>query len=37
MRFSKKTHETQNITWLQLNHPSLSKRLAECTRQDLGR
>jgi len=31
-----KTHEThQNITWLQLNHPSLSKRSTECTSQDL--
>jgi len=36
--FSKKTRNTvKNITWSQLNHPSLSKRLTGCTRQDLGR
>ena len=27
----------KNITWSQLNHPSLSKRSTVCTRQDLGR
>jgi len=26
-----------NITWSELNHPSLSKRSTECIRQDLGR
>ena len=34
-------HQTRNtvksITWSELNHPSLSKRLTGCTRQDLGR
>jgi len=34
----KKTRNTvKNITWLELNHPSLSKRSTGCTRQDLGR
>jgi len=36
--FSPKTRNTvKNITWSELNHPSLSKRLTGCTRQDLGR
>jgi len=37
--FFTKKHETQlkNITWSELNHPSLSKRSTGCTRQDLGR
>jgi len=37
--FFTKKHETQlkNITWSELNHPSLSKRSTRCTRQDLGR
>jgi len=36
--FSPKKHETQsNITWSELNHPSLSKRSTGCTRQDLER
>jgi len=34
----KKTWNTaKNITWSELNHPSLSKRSNGCTRQDLGR
>ena len=34
---SRKTRNTvKNITWSELNHPSLSKRLSESTRQDLG-
>jgi len=36
--FTTKTRNTvKNITWSELNHPSLSKRLTGCTRQDLGR
>jgi len=37
--FFTKKHETQfkNITWSELNHPSLSKQSTGCTRQDLGR
>ena len=36
--FIKKTRNTvKNITWSELNHPSLSKRSTGCTRQDLGR
>jgi len=36
--FTKKTRNTvQNITWSELNHPSLSKRSTGCTRQYLGR
>jgi len=36
--FTKKTLNTvKNITWSELNHPSLSKRSTGCTRQDLGR
>jgi len=36
--FTKKTRNTvKNITWSELNHPSLSKRSTGCTRQDLGR
>jgi len=35
--FHQKTRNTvKNITWLELNHPSLSKRSTGCTRQDLG-
>jgi len=38
MLFHQKTRNTvKNITWSQLNHPSLSKRSTGCTRQDLGR
>jgi len=34
----KKTQNTvKNITWSELNHPSLSKRSTGCTRQNLGR
>jgi len=36
--FYQKTRNTvKNITWSELNHPSLSKRSTGCTRQDLGR
>jgi len=36
--FTKKTRNTvKNITWSELNHPSLSKRSSGSTRQDLGR
>ena len=36
--FTKKTRNTvKNITWSELNHPSLSKRSTGCTRQDVGR
>jgi len=35
--FTKKTRNTvKNITWSELNHPSLSKRSSWSTRQDLG-
>ena len=38
MLFHQKTRYTvKNITWLELNHPSLSKRSSGSTRQDLGR
>jgi len=38
MFFHKKTQNTvENITWLLLNHPSLSKRSTVCIRQNLGR
>jgi len=30
-------YTVKNITWTELNHPLLSKRSTECTRQDLGR
>jgi len=33
--FTKKT--VKNMTWSELNHPSLSKRSSGSTRQDLGR
>jgi len=37
MLFHQKTRNTvKNITWSQLNHPSLSRRSTGCTRQDLG-
>jgi len=36
--FSPKTlNRVKNITWSELNHPSLSKRSSGSTRQDLGR
>ena len=35
--FTKKHETVKNITWSELNHPSLSKRMTGCTRQDLGR
>jgi len=36
--FYQKTRNTvKNITWSELNHPSLSKQSTACTRQDLGR
>jgi len=38
MIFHQKTRNTvKNITWSELNHPSLSKRSTVCTGQDLGR
>jgi len=38
MLFHQKTRNTvKNITWSELNHPSLSKHLTECTTEDLGR
>ena len=38
MLYHQKTRNTvKNITWSELNHPSLSKRSTGCTRQDLGR
>ena len=38
MLFHQKTRNTvKNITWSELNHPSLSKRSTGCKRQDLGR
>jgi len=38
MLFNKKTQNiVKNITWSELNHPSVSKRSTGCTRQDLGR
>jgi len=38
MLFHQKTLNTvKNITWSEMNHPSLSKRSTGCTRQDLGR
>jgi len=38
MLFHQKTRNTiKNITWSELNHPSLSKRSSGSTRQDLGR
>jgi len=38
MLFYQKTQNiVENITWSELNHPSLSKRSTVCTRQDLGR
>jgi len=38
MLFQQKNMNTvKNITWSELNHPSFSKRLTGCTRQDLGR
>jgi len=38
MLFHQKTRNTvKNITWSELNHPSLSKRSTVCTGQDLGR
>ena len=30
-------HVLKNITWSQLNHPTLTKRSTVCTRQELGR
>jgi len=37
LRFLPKKHKTHSsISWLQLNHPSLSKQSTGCTRQDLG-
>jgi len=35
--FTKKQETVKNITWSELNHPSLSKRSSGSTRQDLGR
>jgi len=35
--FTKKHETVKNITWSELNHPSLSERSTGCTRQDLGR
>ena len=35
--FTKKHETVKNITWSELNHPSLSKRSSGSTRQDLGR
>jgi len=36
MLFHPKTRNTvKNITWSEMNHPSLSKRSTGCTRQDL--
>jgi len=35
--FTKKHETVKNITWSELNHPSLSKRSTGCTRQDLRR
>jgi len=38
MLFAPKTRNTvKNITWSELNHPSLSKRSTGCTKQDLGK
>jgi len=38
MLFHQKTQNTvKDISWSELNHPSLSKRSPGCTRQDLGR
>jgi len=38
MLFHHKTRNTvKNITWWELNHPSLLKRSTGCNRQDLGR
>jgi len=38
MLFTQKTQNiVKNITWSELNHPSLSKQLTGCTRQDLRR
>jgi len=38
MLFDQKTRNTvENITWSELNHPSLYKRSTGCTRQNLGR
>ena len=38
MLFHQKTRNTvKNITWSEMNHPSLSKQSTGCTRQDLGR
>ena len=38
MLFHQKRHETvKNITWSELNHPSLSEQSTGCSRQDLGR
>jgi len=38
MLFHQKTQNTvKNITWSELNHPSLSERSTGCTKQDLGR
>jgi len=35
--YQKPRNTVKNITWSQLNHPSLSKRSTGCTRQNLGR
>jgi len=35
--FTKKHETVKNITWSEVNHPSLSKRSTGYTRQDLGR
>jgi len=34
--YQKNTKQDKNITWLELNHSSLSKRSNGCTTQDLG-
>jgi len=34
---TKRRNTVKNITWSELNHPSLSKRSMGCTRQNLGR
>ena len=35
--FTKKQNIVQNVTWSELNHPSLSTRSNGCATQDLGR
>jgi len=35
--YQKNANIVKNITWSELNHPSLSKRSTGCTTQDLGR